>query len=65
MSGKDTKVASHHLSIHPFSKPVAQRKKKVGEEKRAAIDENMGKLSEVEFIIETNYPTWLANKVLA
>lgn len=37
----DTIVVSHRLTIDPFAKLVAQRKRKVGEEKRASIEENV------------------------
>lgn len=39
MPAIDTKLVSHPLTIHPSAKPVAQRKHKVGKEKRAIIDE--------------------------
>lgn len=38
MLGIGTKVVIHRLAIHPFAKLVAQRKRKIGEEKKAAID---------------------------
>lgn len=58
------KVVSHCISINPSAKLVAQRKKKVGEEKKVAIDKEVGKLSDTGFIIEIKYPTWLANVML-
>lgn len=64
MSGIDTKVMSHCLVIHSSISPVAQRKRKVGEENRASIDEEVKKLSSVGFITKTKYPTWLVNVVL-
>lgn len=51
MLGIDTKVVSHHLTIHPSAKLMAERKQKVGEDKRAAINEEVGKLSDISFII--------------
>lgn len=60
----DIKFVSHLLAIHPFVKLVAQRKWKVHEEKRVAVNEEIEKLSSVRFITETKYPTWLANMVL-
>lgn len=60
----DIRVVSYHLTISPSSKPVAQRKQKVDEEKRVAIEEEVGKLSSVRFIIKRKYPTRLANMVL-
>lgn len=64
MSGIDTKVVSHRLVFHHSAKPVAQRKPKVGKEKRISINEEVGNLSDVRFITEIKYPTWLANVIL-
>lgn len=64
MSGIGTKVVIHLLAIHPSSKLVVQSKQKLGEGKRAAIDEEMDKLSDAGFIRETKYPTLLAKVVL-
>lgn len=60
----DIKVVIHHLAIHPSSRPVAQRKQKVGEEKRVAIDEDVGKLFNDKFFTETKYSIWMANMVV-
>lgn len=46
----DTKMVIHHLAIDPFAKLVARRKQKVYKKKRVAIDEEVGKLSETNFI---------------
>ncbi|GAU47561.1 hypothetical protein TSUD_404080 [Trifolium subterraneum] len=43
---------------------VVQRKRKVGEERRAAITEDVAKLKEAGFIEEIKYLTWLANVVM-
>lgn len=34
-----TKAVSHHLAIHHSAKLMAQRKRQIGEEKRATIEE--------------------------
>lgn len=57
-----TKVVSHHLAIHLFVKPVAQRKWEVCKEKRVVINEEVEK--NARFITETKYPIWLDNVVL-
>lgn len=57
-------MVSHLLAIHPSSKLVLQSKQKLGEGKRATVDEEMDKLSDVRFIKETKYPTVLAKVVL-
>lgn len=64
MSGIDTIVVCHGLAVNHSAKPVAHRKHKVCEEKIFVINEEVGKLSSVGFIIETKYPTMLANMVL-
>lgn len=46
-------MVRHRLTIHPSARQVAQKKQKVGEEKRVAIDEEVGKLFDVGFIMET------------
>lgn len=60
----DTRVVSHCIAINPSSKPMAQRKQKLGEEKRVSIDGKVGNLSNSGFITEIKYPTWLAYVVL-
>lgn len=62
--GINAKIVTHHLTIHPSAKPVVQRKQKVGEEKRATIDEELKNLSSARFITEIKYTTWLTNVVL-
>ncbi|XP_039687900.1 uncharacterized protein [Medicago truncatula] len=64
MPGIDIKVACHHLAVSPSVKPVVQKKRKMGEEKRKAVDEEVKKLMEARFISEIKYPTWLENTVL-
>ncbi|PNX91900.1 gag-pol polyprotein [Trifolium pratense] len=64
MPGIDESVITHKLSISPDIKPIAQRKRKVGEERRAAIAEEVAKLKEAGFIEEIKYPSWLANVVM-
>lgn len=64
MPGNDPDVACHHLSVNPNVKPVVQQKRKLGEERRKAIDEEVKKLVDACFISKIKYPTWLANTVL-
>ncbi|CAJ2642757.1 uncharacterized protein LOC123899916 [Trifolium pratense] len=64
MPGIDESIITHKLAISPKVKPVSQRKRKVGEERRTAIDEEVSKLKEAGFIEEIKYPEWLANVVL-
>jgi hypothetical protein len=64
MPGIDETIITHKLSISPETKPVSQKKRKVGEERREAINEEVAKLKEAGFIEEIKYPSWLANVVM-
>ncbi|KAK2455243.1 hypothetical protein QL285_002717 [Trifolium repens] len=64
MLGIDETIITHKLSISPETKPVSQKKRKVGEERREAINEEVAKLKEAGFIEEIKYPSWLANVVM-
>nr|KYP55822.1 Transposon Ty3-I Gag-Pol polyprotein [Cajanus cajan] len=64
MLGIDADFICHRLEIHKEAKPVAQRKRKVSDEKREAIIAETQKLLNVRFIREVRYTTWLANMVL-
>ncbi|WJX84068.1 hypothetical protein P8452_66678 [Trifolium repens] len=64
MPGIDETIITHKLSISPETKPISQKKRKVGEERRAAIIEEVTKLKEAEFIEEIKYPSWLANVLM-
>ncbi|RDX88229.1 hypothetical protein CR513_30207, partial [Mucuna pruriens] len=64
MPGLDPRFMCHQLSVKPGSKPITQKKRKQGEEKRAAVKEEVGKLLAPGFIREVQYPTWLANVVM-
>jgi len=64
MPGIDPSIVCHHLAINPSIKPVAQRKRKLGEERMKVVDEDVKKLANARFISEIKYPTWLANTIL-
>ena len=64
MPGLDQNVIMHRLSVFKDAKPIAQKKRKLGEEKRMAAKEEAGKLLQAGFIKEAQYTTWLANVVL-
>jgi len=57
-------IVCHRLSTFKEAKPVAQRKRKLGEEKRKAAREESTKLLQAGFIQEAQYITWLANVVI-
>jgi hypothetical protein len=64
MPGIDETVITHKLAIASNAKPVVQRKRKQGEERRTAVDEEVAKLKRAQFIEEIKYPEWLANVVM-
>nr|KYP48897.1 Retrovirus-related Pol polyprotein from transposon opus [Cajanus cajan] len=64
MPGIDPKVMCHKLSVCREAKPIAQRKRKVGTERKLAVENEVAKLLEAKFIREIQYTTWLANVVM-
>jgi len=64
MPGVDPSIMVHRLSTFKDVRPIAQKKRKLGEEKRIAAKEEAEKLLQVGFIREAHYTTWLANVVL-
>lgn len=65
MPGIYIRVVRHRLSIDLIVKLVSQRKHKVDEEKREAIDEEVQNMISINFITKVKHPSWLANIVLA
>ena len=55
MPGIDPNFICHHLSLHPNSKPVAQKKRKMSSEKQLAIEEEIRKLLEAGIIRDVQY----------
>lgn len=64
MPGIHFNVISHNLAIFKEARPMAQKKRRMGEEKRKAMDKEVKKLLEARFIREIKYNTWLANVVM-
>jgi len=64
MPGVHHDVMSHKLTIFREARPVAQKKRKMGEERRRAVEEEVKKLEGAGFIKEIKYTTWLANVVM-
>ena len=64
ISGIDPRTMPHRLSVCHEAKPMAQRKRMLGEERRLAAEAKASKLKQVGFIREVQYTTWLANIVL-
>lgn len=64
MKGIDPNFVYHRLETNRDYLPVAQRKRKLGEEKEEAVKQETSKLCKAKFIPEVKYPTWLANSIL-
>ena len=64
MPGIDPSVITHHLNVYPSPKHVYQKKRVFAPEWDNAINEEVQKLSTVEFIREIYYSDWLDNFVM-
>ena len=64
MPGVPRELTGHTLNIDPKFKPVRQFLRRVNEERRTAIGEEVARLLVAGFIIEVFHPEWLANPVL-
>ncbi|KAJ1685137.1 hypothetical protein LUZ63_016527 [Rhynchospora breviuscula] len=64
MPGIDREVAEHRIKLFPGTKPVHQKKRKFGSERKAIVEAEVQKLLEADFIREVKCPTWLANPVV-
>ncbi|XP_068497948.1 uncharacterized protein [Phaseolus vulgaris] len=62
--GIDPEVMCHKLFVCREAKPVSQKRRKLGEERRQAAIEETQKLIQAGFIQEAKYTTWLSNVVL-
>ena len=64
MPGIDPSVITHRLNVHPFSKPVCQKKRVFAPERDNVIKEEVQKLTIAKFIREVYYPNRLDNVVM-
>ena len=64
MSGIHPSIICHKLAICPQAKPISQKKRKMGEESRKAVKEEVDKLLHANFIREVRFSTWLSNVVM-
>lgn len=64
MPGIHPDVISHKLSLFKSVRPISQKKRRLGAEKKKAVDEEVLKLLEAGFIREIKYTTWLSNVVM-
>jgi len=64
MPGVDPKVITHRLSLYKEARPIAQKKRNLGEERRQAARDEADKLLQAGFIRKAHYTTWLVNVVM-
>ncbi|XP_016172873.1 uncharacterized protein K02A2.6-like [Arachis ipaensis] len=55
---------SHHLAVKAGAKPVAQRRRKMSQERAEEVAKQTASLLEAGLIRELDYSTWLSNVVL-
>ncbi|XP_016206994.1 uncharacterized protein LOC107647433 [Arachis ipaensis] len=63
MPGISPEVICHKLAIDKTVRPVAQKKRNLGEEKKQAVLEETKKLLNAGFIREIRFTTWLSGNV--
>ena len=59
-----TDFAEHKLHVRTYAKPVKQPLRRLSEEKRRIVGEEIARLLAASFIMEVFFPEWLANPVL-
>ena len=64
MPGVPTDFAEHKLHVRPDAKPVRQPLRRLSEEKRGVVGEEIARLLAAGCIMEVFFPEWLANPVL-
>ncbi|KAJ1700967.1 hypothetical protein LUZ63_000746 [Rhynchospora breviuscula] len=64
MPGTDRNVAEHKIKLFSRARPVHQKKRKFGSERKAIVEVEVQKLLEADFISEVKCPAWLANPVV-
>ncbi|XP_061338547.1 uncharacterized protein LOC133285354 [Gastrolobium bilobum] len=62
--GIDPTFCCHKLSMYPGSRPVSQKKRKIGSDRRHALNEHVDELLAAGFVSEIQYTTWLSNVVM-
>ncbi|XP_057734356.1 uncharacterized protein LOC130949728 [Arachis stenosperma] len=59
----DPKLMCYKLAVYPGSRPVQQKRRKLGPERTQAVEEQVQALLEAGFIREVKYPLWLPDVV--
>jgi len=62
--GINPEIICHKLSVCREARPISQKRRRLGEERRRAAIEETEKLMQAGFIKEAHYTTWLSNVVL-
>ena len=57
-------LAEHSLKVDPKARPVKQGLRRLNEERRKIVGEEIARLLDADFIIEVFHPKWLSNPVL-
>jgi len=61
MPGIDLRIMLHELVVCKEAKPISHKKRRLGEEKRLAVEVEVRKLLDASLIREVQYTTWLVN----
>ena len=64
MPGVPTEFAKHKLHVRSDAKPARQPLRRLSEEKRRVVGEEIARLLAADFIMEVFFLEWLANPVL-
>jgi hypothetical protein len=64
MPGVSRDRIEHSLNVDPKAKPVKQKLRRFGKDKKEAIRVEVTQLLVASFIKEVYYPDWLVNPVL-
>ena len=64
MLGVGSNIITHKPNANLTCDPIKQKKRNFPPYRSQAIDEEVAKLLEANFIRKVNYPDWLANVVL-
>ena len=64
MCGISLAIMSHSLFINPKHPPVKKMRWMLGQERSAALKEEVKKLKGNGFIKDSKYPDWISNPVL-
>ena len=64
MLGVSPDVITHRLNVDPICHLMKQKRRNFALDHSRAIEEEVSKLLEADFIQEVQYPEWLANVVM-